>query len=189
MSRLIKIAQRMMFDCVTAGTWRLHQIQVQQALKISLYLTSIKAIHYVKISPSLITYSGKQNITPSIPQILSSPLGSLSLSLSLTVNPFFTSTKSATQFPPSPLCNNRPSSSHFSIFLCMIHFQAKLNASLTVSPLDWTFITTFSYGNFLMVWFLLPFTISNFRVFNILFLFFLVIVLCCAVEVYVWRCR
>jgi hypothetical protein len=99
-----------------------------------------------------------------------SPKFSLHLSalyLSLTVNPFFTSTKSATPFPPSPLCNNRPSSSHFSLFLCMIHFQAKLNASLTVSPLDWTFITTFSYGDcyWFDFFFLSPFLILGFLVF------------------------
>jgi len=133
-----------------------------------IFLTSIKVIHlWQDFYLSLITYSGNRTSLHPFPQILSSPLGSLPLYLSLTVNPFFTSTKSATPFPPSPLCNNRPSSSHFSVFLCMIHFQAKLNASLTVSPLDWTFVTTFSYGNcyWFDFFFLSPFLVLGFLVF------------------------
>jgi hypothetical protein len=119
-----------------------------------IFLTSIQSIHLL----------GKQNITPSTPP---NSLFTSRLSISLS------------QWIPSSPPRNQPHPFHhllfatiapilpFLIFLCMIHFQAKLNASLTVSPLDWTFITTFSYGDcyWFDFFFLSPFLILGFLVF------------------------
>jgi len=142
-----------------------------------IFLTSIQSIHLL----------GKHNITPSTPP-----------------NSPFTSRLSISLSHSEPLLHLHEISHTFSTI-----------SSLQQSPLILPFLTFSVYDSLsseierlfdgvtsrlniyhyfllwwlLLVWFLLPFTISNFRVFSILFLFYLVIVLCCAVEVYVWRCR
>jgi len=140
-------------------------IRICQTLFV--FLTSIKAIHLCQhFSPPSHHLLGKQN-TPSIPP--NSLFTSLSLSLSLSMNPFFTSTKSATR--PHPFHRllfttiaPHPLTSPFSVYDSLSSEIQRLFNGVT---LDWTSITTFSYGNcsWFDFFFLSPFLILGFLVF------------------------